>query len=137
MGSTNAVLMALFVVGFALFAYGTTYRDPAAGARVSFASMDAEDVPAGAEVVDYRDLPEPVRQAFDRAESTGAAVSLAAARASIDAGYVEYDGTYYRITVLPGVAGGASVELSLGLVGLVLSALSAVVYLLQRREAYG
>ena len=136
MGHARAVLLVLFVTGFALFAYGTTYRSPSAGPRVDVASIEPEDVPAGSDVVHYQDLPEPVREAFDRALASDSMASVAAASSAIEADYVEYDGQYDRITIHHGDAGGPPVELPLGLVGLVLSALSTVVDLLIRREAH-
>ena len=134
MGHARAVLLVLFVTGFALFAYGTTYKSAAAGARIDVASVDG-DVPAESNVVQYDDLPEPIQEAFDRARASDSMASVAAASAAVDAEYVRYDGQYYRITVLPD-DGGSAVELPLGLVGLVLSALSTVVYLLLRREVH-
>lgn len=135
MGHARAVLLVLFVTGFALFAYGTTYRGQEAGLHVDVASIEPEDVPDGADVVQYRDLPEPVREAFDRARASDSMASVAAASSAIEADYVEYDGRYYRVTIHPRGEGGSPVELPLGLMGLVLSALSTVVYLLLRREA--
>lgn len=137
MGNAHAVLMVLFVTGFALFAYGVTDPGSATGSHVELATTDVDDVPDSSDVVRYQDLSESVRAAFDRAVATGSAVSAAVARSDVDAEYVEYEGQYYRVVVLPAVAGGASVELSLGLVGLVLSTLATVVYLLLRRERYG
>ena len=133
MGYARAVLMVLFVTGFALFAYGTTYRDPAAGARVEFASIEADGVSEGADVVSYTNLSDPARRAFDRAVESGTAVSFAVASASVDADYVRYEDRYYQVNVVSGTVRSA-VELPLGLVGLVLSTLSALVYVLLRRE---
>lgn len=136
MGYANAVLLVLFVTGFALFAYGTTSSGQAAEARVDFESIEG-DVPAGSDVVAYGDLSDSLRRAFDRAERTGSAVTVAMAKSGIDVDYVEYDGQYYRVTVDTRDGDDAALELPLGLVGAVLSALSTVVYLLIRRETAG
>lgn len=134
MGHANAVLAVLFVTGFAIFAYGVTYEGAAAGQRVDVEGVDAAKVPAESNVVQYGDLPGPVQEAFDRALASESMAPVAAAGAAVDARYVRYDGRYYEVVVRPAGAGSSPVELPLGLVGLVLSALSTVVYLLMRRE---
>ena len=137
MGHANAVLAVLFVTGFAIFAYGVADEGAATGPRVDVEGVDAAEVPAGSEVVDYRDLPEPVQEAFDRALASDSMAPVAAAGAAVDARYVRYDGRYYEVVVQSAGGGDSPVEPSLGLVGLVLSALSTVVYLLIRRERQG
>ena len=133
MGYAHAVLMVLFVTGFALFAYGVTYRDPSAGTRVKFATIQPEEVPESSDVVRYRDLPDTAQRAFDRAVDSGSPVSVAVASAATDADYVRHGDRYYAVDVVSGTARSA-VELPLGLVGLVLSVLSTLVYGLLRRE---
>ena len=137
MGYANAVLLVLFVTGFVLFAYGTTYRSPSAVSRVDVSSVDAESVPVGSNVVLYRNLPRPIRDAFDRALASDSMASVAAASSAVDARYVKYGGRYYRVTVISPGREASAVELPLGLVGLVLSSLSTVTYLLRRRETRG
>lgn len=136
MGHANAVLLVLFVTGFVLFAYGTTHEDPGADARVDVSAVEDDEVSNGSEVVHYRNLSAPVREAFDRARESDSMGSVAVASSTIEVEYVEYDGEYYELDVRSGGGSGTLVELPLGLVGLVLSALSTVVYVLLRREAH-